>query len=111
MKGALPLIVGLCVVSTVQEQSFTVQTSFNGVDGAFPSAGLVRNSSGNLYGTTEFANPATGGAIVFKLNPTGKETVLFSFTGGTSGGHPDGGLIRDSTGNLYGTTQDGGYLS
>ena len=111
MKGALALVVGLSVVPLVQAQSFTVLTSFNGVDGAFPSAGLVRDSAGNLYGTTEFANPATGTGNVFKLDPTGKETVLFSFTGGTDGGHPEGGLIRDSAGNLYGTTQDGGYLS
>ena len=111
MKGALALIVGLSVVPLAQAQSFTVLTSFNGVDGAFPSAGLVRDFAGNLYGTTEFANPATGTGNVFKLDPTGKETVLFSFTGGTDGGHPEGGLIRDSAGNLYRTTQDGGDLS
>ena len=111
MKGAFALIVGLSVVPLAQAQSFTVLTSFNGVDGAFPSAGLVRDFAGNLYGTTEFANPATGTGNVFKLDPTGKETVLFSFTGGTDGGHPEGGVIRDSAGNLYRTTQDGGDLS
>ena len=73
MKGALALVVGLSVVPLVQAQSFTVLTSFNGVDGAFPSAGLVRDTAGNLYRATEFANPATGAGNAFKLDPTGKE--------------------------------------
>ena len=45
---------------------------------------------------------------MFKLSPTGKETVLYSFTGGADGANPLKGLIRDSAGNLYGTTGDGG---
>ena len=49
MIGALALIVGLSVVPLAQAQSFTVLTSFNGVDGAFPSAGLVRDSAGNQH--------------------------------------------------------------
>jgi uncharacterized repeat protein (TIGR03803 family) len=45
---------------------------------------------------------------VYKVDPTGHETVLYSFTGGTDGGYPYGALIRDSAGNLYGTTYNGG---
>ena len=43
-------------------------------------------------------------AVVFKLDPTGNETVLHTFTAGGDGANPFGGLVRDSVGNLYGTT-------
>ena len=81
-------------------------------DGAFPEAGLIADSAGNLYGTTEYggASGCAGGAgcgTVFKLSPSGTETVLYSFTGGSDGGTPRAGLIADSSGNLYGTTYQG----
>jgi uncharacterized repeat protein (TIGR03803 family) len=87
----------------------TVLYSFtNGADGGFPLAGLVRDSSGNLYGTTN--DGGTGGywGVVFEVSPTGQETVLYNFTGGADGGQPSTGLFRDSAGNLYGTTYRGG---
>ncbi len=86
----------------------TVLHSFaGGADGLFPTQGLVRDPHGNLYGTTE-SGGAYGGGIVFKLTSTGKETVLYSFTGGADGAYPSAGLIRDPQGNLYGTTLIGG---
>ena len=87
----------------------TVLYSFTGgADGGFLSGGLlVRDSAGNLYGTALFGG--TGGAgVVYKVDTSGKETVLYSFTGGADGGVPESGVIRDSAGNLYGTTQGGG---
>jgi uncharacterized repeat protein (TIGR03803 family) len=45
---------------------------------------------------------------VYKLDTAGQETVLHSFTGGADGGELSAGLIRDSVGNLYGTTYGGG---
>jgi uncharacterized repeat protein (TIGR03803 family) len=92
-------------------QTFTVLHSFKGgTDGEFPSGGVVRDTAGNLYGTT-----ASGGAFnngtVFKLDTTGKETVLYSFTGGADGAIPLAGMIRDAAGNLYGTTEHGGDLT
>ena len=42
--------------------------------------------------------------MVFKLDTSGNETVLYTFTGGADGGNPYAGVIRDSAGNLYGTT-------
>jgi len=45
---------------------------------------------------------------VFKLDATGKETVLYSFTGGADGGNPTASVILDSAGSLYGTTEFGG---
>jgi uncharacterized repeat protein (TIGR03803 family) len=77
-------------------------------DGANPYAGLVMDDSGNLYGTTENGG-ASGFGTVFKVDITGKETVLHSFAGGSSdGADPKAGVILDPTGNLYGTTFKGG---
>ena len=47
---------------------------------------------------------ASGYGVAFKLDTTGTEKLLYSFTGGTDGGGPEAGLIRDSAGNFYGTT-------
>jgi uncharacterized repeat protein (TIGR03803 family) len=70
---------------------------------------LVRDKSGNLYGTTEFGG-ASGGGTVFKLYTSGKLATLYSFTGGADGQTPYG-LSRDAAGNLYGTTENGGDVS
>ncbi len=76
-------------------------------DGQYPYAPLVRDASGNLYGTTQYGGTANLG-VVFKLSATGKETVLHSFTGGADGVYPYAGLFRDAAGNLYGTTENSG---
>lgn len=82
-------------------------------DGCLPTAGLTRDSAGNLYGTTQYGGTGncseSGCGIVFKLSKTGKEKVLYNFTGGTDGNEPSfGSLIRDASGNLYGTVLYGG---
>ena len=51
---------------------------------------------------------AVGCGVVFKVDSSGNETVLYSFGGGTDGGTPESPLIRDSSGNLYGMTSGGG---
>jgi uncharacterized repeat protein (TIGR03803 family) len=86
----------------------TVLHSFSatGGDGALPGGGLVEDRTGNLYGTTESGGTSYFGTV-FKLDPSGKETILHSFSG-TDGRLPELGLVRDSKGNLYGTTQYGG---
>jgi uncharacterized repeat protein (TIGR03803 family) len=78
----------------------------NGSDGGYPTAGLVRDKAGNLYGTTY--GGGSGDGVVFKLTPDGSETVLHSFTGGSDGASPLAGLIADKAGKLYGTTTYGG---
>jgi uncharacterized repeat protein (TIGR03803 family) len=98
----------------------TVLHSFVGdpTDGWQPLAGLVRDVAGNLYGTASLGGTGScqGGAcsfpgVVFKLSPSGTETVLYNFKGGADGGFPAAGLIQDSAGNLYGTTYAGGGAS
>jgi uncharacterized repeat protein (TIGR03803 family) len=87
----------------------TVLYSFGGVpgDGSYPDAVLFRDSLGDFYGTAQYGGTYGFGAV-FKLSATGQESVLYSFTGGTDGAYPVGGVIRDSKGNLYGVTQEGG---
>jgi uncharacterized repeat protein (TIGR03803 family) len=88
----------------------TVLHSFKGSDGANPYAGLIRDSNGNFYGTTLDGGSYNAG-VVYKLNKNGKETVLYNFTGGSDGAYPYATLVRDATGNLYGTTWEGGDLT
>ena len=86
----------------------TVLYTFTGaVDGSGPWGGVIRDSAGNVYGTT-YAGGASGWGVVFKVDTSGHETVLYSFTGGADGGNPYAGVVRDSAGNLYGTTYRGG---
>lgn len=88
--------------------SETVLYKFTGGnDGGFPSAALIADASGNLYGTTEYGG-ASGNGTVFKLTPAGVETVLYSFKGQPDGSRPLAGLIFGAGGNLYGTTEFGG---
>jgi uncharacterized repeat protein (TIGR03803 family) len=86
----------------------TVLHSFlGGTDGSFPYGGLIRDSAGNLYGTTQEGGSTAGFGTVYTVNAAGQETVLYGFTGGADGGFPQG-VIRDPAGNLYGTTGSGG---
>jgi uncharacterized repeat protein (TIGR03803 family) len=81
----------------------------NCADGRAPVAGLVRDAAGNLYGTTLWGGTgAPGYGVVYKLEPGGNETVLYTFSGAQDGANPAAGLIMDSEGNLYGTTSAGG---
>jgi len=93
--------------STGQE---SILYAFNGSDGRLPSADLIRDEAGNLYGTT-FIGGANNYGVVFRVDPDGHETVLHDFTGGTDGARSTGALIRDDEGNLYGTTNYGGNVN
>jgi len=112
----LPAIV-FAPLSFAQAQTFKVPYNFTGTaDGGNPVAGLVRDSEGDVYGTTVLGGNAScaipmGCGVVFKLDPTGYETALYNFTGGSDGGYPQAGLILDAAGNLYGTTAYGGDLN
>lgn len=78
-----------------------------GIDGGLPFAGVTLDANGNLYGTT-FTGGTAGQGAVYKLDAAGHESLLYSFTGGSDGGHPCAGVILDPAGNLYGTTTQGG---
>lgn len=63
--------------------------------------------TGDLYGITADGGGTSHYGVVFKVEPNGKQTVLYRFTGGSDGAYPNS-LVRDSSGNLYGTTSAGG---
>lgn len=77
----------------------------SGSAGLTPLSGVISDASGNLYGTL-FQGSAFGDGCVYKLTPSGSgwsESTLLSFAP-SQGGYPEGGLILDRYGNLYGTT-------
>jgi uncharacterized repeat protein (TIGR03803 family) len=97
-------------VYKVNTSGETVLHSFcslaNCADGQAPVAGVIRDSKGNLYGTTDYGG-ANGDGVVYKVDTSGSETVLYSFCSladCADGPYPQAGVIRDSEGNLYGTT-------
>jgi len=89
-----------------------------GSDGGEPVAGLVMDGKGNLYGTTVYGGGSqcnrTGCGTVFQLTPPASqggawtEALLYSFQGGNDGSGPQGNLVFDQSGRLYGTTTTGG---
>ncbi len=92
---------------------YTVLYSFKGgADGSGPYAGVVLDSAGNLYGTTYNGGASNGSyGVIYKVGPSGQETVLHIFKGAPDGAHPFAGMVMDPAGNLYGTTYSGGAYS
>jgi uncharacterized repeat protein (TIGR03803 family) len=76
------------------------------IDHRYPQAGLIRDASGNLYGTTGGGPYADG--TIFQIGPDGDEAVLFDFAVQSEGSSPSAPLLRDGAGDLYGTTFSGG---
>ena len=120
MRALLAFTLALMLIAAVspvaQAQTYTVLYTFaRGTHGAQPWSGVIFDNAGNLYGTTNIggdfdACPTSAGCgVVYELAPTGKETVLHKFTNTPDGFWPGfGNLLRDSAGDLYGTTLYGG---
>ncbi len=89
----------------------SVLHTFDQTTGYDSVAGLILDGSGNLYGVTVDGGDNFYGTA-FELSPNGRggwtQTVLHSFGAGTDGAYPEGTLIWDGAGNLYGTTTYGG---
>src|SRR5579872_1838700 len=100
-------------------QTYKVIWNFAGApdDGANPVNGLILDTAGNLYGTTEQGGKA---GTIFELMPNGdgtwSEKILYNFCANYNGdicpdgNGPSAGLVFDSKGNLYGTTINGGVV-
>ena len=97
----------------------TVLYKFTGTegDGANPYVGVALDAAGDIYGTTQNGGQTTGNCyslgcgVVFMLNPSGKETILHTFTDGTDGAYPNAPLVLDASGNIYGAADSGGDCS
>ncbi|MGH6888834.1 MAG: choice-of-anchor tandem repeat GloVer-containing protein [Rhizomicrobium sp.] len=81
-------------------------------DGALPQGGLAFDQEGNLYGTTTeggTGNACTGGCgTIFRVTPKGRESLVYSFQGGSDGSAPAATLLADAKGDFFGTTFQGG---
>jgi len=81
-----------------------------GLDGGEPIGTLVMDAAGNIYGVAPSGGTGNAG-LIFELSPSSngsRETILYNFSGGADGGQPQGGLVADAAGNLFGTTWSGG---
>jgi uncharacterized repeat protein (TIGR03803 family) len=95
--------------SQMAAQTFTTLLGFDGTDGANSTAGLVRATDGNFYGTTSEGGTNNDGTV-FRISPSGALTTIYSFCSKSAcsdGANPMGALIQASDGNLYGTTGSG----
>jgi uncharacterized repeat protein (TIGR03803 family) len=105
------LLAAAILPTPARAQTFTVLHTFKGPDGANPAAPVILDKAGNIYGTTEAGGTGTcssmGCGTAFVLNKSGKEIALHSFNG-NDGFSPGAGLLRDSKGDLFGTTTGGG---
>jgi uncharacterized repeat protein (TIGR03803 family) len=100
------LLIAVVAAQSIQAQNYPppkYEVLYSSPDLVFPRAGLVQDSAGNLYGSSEDGGIFRSGSV-FKVDNSGAGTVLYSFTGKADGGYPEASLILDSEGNLYGTT-------
>ncbi len=105
-------------LDTSGQETILHRFTASGGDGMVPEGSVMRDSQGNLYGTTYYGGDPRcypggeyyGCGIVFKLDPSGQETVLHKFEGATNsdGAAPAARPVQDAVGNLYGTTSNGG---
>ena len=107
IQGSTPAADGTVYKVTPSGQFKVIHTFTGGNDGLAPGASVIQDAAGNLYGTTSNGGPSNAG-VVWKITPAGHESVIYTFTAGSDGGYPFSDLIRDSKGNLYGTTFGGG---
>lgn len=100
-------VVLLAAAASAASTTKLVYSFAGGGDGEYTDTELVRDSAGNLYGSS-VQGGLYGGGTVFQVTPTGVHTVLYNFTGGADGGEPYKGVTLDALGNLYGTAVTGG---
>jgi len=109
---AVTVLLGTSASASSESVIYNFNSVSGGSDGYYPYAGMIADKKGNLYGTTYQGGNTTAYGVVFELTLSGStwsETVLHPFAGGTSdGAYPETGLVMDASGNLYGTTYEGG---
>jgi len=104
---ATVLLAGIAATSIAQAQTYSILYTFKGgTDGGRADGSLIVDMGGNLYGSTELGGAHDFGTV-FRVDSTGKETVLYSFTGTPDGYYPWSSLVGFA-GDLYGTTWKGG---
>jgi uncharacterized repeat protein (TIGR03803 family) len=111
LSSAVPQKSGAVSGSSVvhQPSTYTVLHNFTGGtgDGQVPSAEVTLDASGNIYGTTDGGGADSEGTL-FEITAGGTESLVHSFGASGDGTIPDGAVIFDAGGNMYGTTNFGG---
>jgi uncharacterized repeat protein (TIGR03803 family) len=100
------------VFKVTPDGALTTIHSFAMTDGEYPAAALIPGTDGELFSTTEYGG-TYGFGTLFKITPSGTLTTLYIFCSQdypicTDGAYPQGVLVQDTNGILYGTTADGG---
>ena len=105
---AVTLAVGLMLATAVQAYTFTDLHDFGMTDGSFPKTSLVMDAAGMLWGTTNRGGSANGGTV-YSFDPnSGILTTVHSFTGVADGLGPEGDMVLNNDGLIYGSTHGGG---
>ncbi|MGB7131985.1 MAG: choice-of-anchor tandem repeat GloVer-containing protein, partial [Candidatus Sulfotelmatobacter sp.] len=112
LPSAACLIFAFCIAAAIASpaQTFTTLVSFDGTNGAYPSAGLAQGPNGNFYGTTYGGGANNEGGTIFETTPAGVLTTFYDFCAQSDcsdGSTPDG-LMLAANGNFYGVTESGG---
>jgi uncharacterized repeat protein (TIGR03803 family) len=92
---------------TFAHGTWNIDVLFSFAGSAGPSGSLTMDAAGNLYGITAQNDPHIFGEV-FQLTPSGTYNDLYDFQAGNDGAFPQGGVVMDSSGNLYGTAELGG---
>ena len=106
-------VFALCAATAMAlpaQKTFTTLQSFDSTDGANPGAALVQATDGDFYGTAS-SQGANGGGTIFKVTLSGTLVTLYNFcseSGCTDGVLPEAALVQATSGDFYGTTNDGG---
>jgi uncharacterized repeat protein (TIGR03803 family) len=110
LGGACALLV-FAAHDGAQAKLKVLHTFTGQIDGGYPVGGLIRDGSGNLFGTTGGGGTSNSCGTVFELSPNGTETRLYNFTcNGSDGIGPDDTLAMDQKGSVYGATNGGGSI-
>jgi uncharacterized repeat protein (TIGR03803 family) len=100
---------GVVFTLEIGRKAYKMLYNFGGSpDGAYPYGAVGLDSKDNIYGTTEYGGSSYYGTVFEVVPKSGKETVLYNFTGGSDGGYPYGGITVGKKDVLYGTTYYGG---
>jgi uncharacterized repeat protein (TIGR03803 family) len=94
------------MVSNIGTETVLHSSAGNATDGGFPQSGVILDTTGNLYGVTEFGGASNLGTV-YELDASGTVALLHSFAG-SDGSYPTGAVIQDIQGNFYGASSAGG---
>lgn len=112
LGGGAPVFANGCgtVFTITASGAFHLLHVFNGhqADAGGPQTNVVVDPAGNVIGTTAYSTQPYGSGVVYKLTPSGVFSHVSDFYAKALLGYPIGNIVRDSAGNIYGTTEFSG---